>query len=271
MATAHQYTEYGSNAYYNSYYGQQQYPTNYYPSYDSATGQIQPQTYAAESYSQHHYGQPQSQAQTTVAQSNYGYQQQMTEQTANYNQYYYSQYDYTQAQISYHHQQMAANNKSAVSTQAQSQKRKLSTLDNDEEDNSKTSVSDSPALRALLTNPAKKLKYTPTYYNNGVVSPPSTNYDRIVPEIVPPSPNKTDDSIDFLDQNLSLNHIQPSPSSQSIIDRISTPPLSPKEESKTAASSPSHSNPAVNQSWMQNGTDTGTFTHKCRYICRQNF
>ncbi|XP_055586775.1 segmentation protein fushi tarazu [Uranotaenia lowii] len=121
------------------------------------------------------------------------------------------------------------------------------------------SQEDSPALRALLTNPAKKLKYKPGYSSTSILSPIS---DRSVPEIIPPSPNKTDDSIDSilecassgfdaLESNFSLSHHQrhhftnpaaqpPAPSSTASSnygDGVSTPPLSPKYP-ETATSSP---------------------------------
>ena len=268
MAAA-QFSDYSSN-YYSSYYNQfnqQQYPMSYYPTYES--NQTQHQNYAEPTTYSQHYGQQQQQQPTTqqtqpqnsLNANNYGYHQLSDNQNLqNYNQYYYP-YElnhYNHQQQSY---QQTDDAKSLSSTSSSSQSSSLKRKLNQDEDEDKAEGNDSPALRALLTNPAKKLKYTPAYYN-GVVSPASSNYDRIVPEIVPPSPNKTDDSIDFLDQNLSLNHIHPSPSSQSIIDRISTPPLSPKEDgpSKTAASSPSHSNSnnsAVNQNWIQNGAEAG--------------
>ncbi|XP_058447790.1 segmentation protein fushi tarazu [Malaya genurostris] len=114
---------------------------------------------------------------------------------------------------------------------------------------------DSPALRALLTNPAKKLKYIPGYSSSGVISLMSPISDRMVPEIVPPSPNKTNDSIDSIlecanngfetsiqndNVNFSLNHYS-NPPTASTYDGVSTPPLSPKD-SDIATSSPSVDN-----------------------------
>jgi hypothetical protein len=138
---------------------------------------------------------------------------------------------------------------------------------------------DSPALRALLTNPLKKLKYSP-YYFYGNVSPVSSTdvpptqkrvdssandsfnsstskCDHRVPDTNPLSPNKTDDSIEYLeydknhisqhqqkpykdgyetnppsvDNMLSQHLTQTSPSLKSpmrhLVEVIATPPLSP--------------------------------------------
>ncbi|XP_053668228.1 segmentation protein fushi tarazu [Anopheles marshallii] len=135
-------------------------------------------------------------------------------------------------------------------------------------------TTDSPALRALLTNPAKKLKYNPHYASgmrknlvrraaatigcsNGIVSPAAS--DRIVPDIVPLSPNKTDDSIDSLLDTTSKNGVDTTrganytlhnlgqPSTPNY-DGVSTPPLSPKDM-ECAISSQT----LTGQSWNQNG------------------
>uniref|UniRef100_A0A182J7H2 Uncharacterized protein n=1 Tax=Anopheles atroparvus TaxID=41427 RepID=A0A182J7H2_ANOAO len=157
-------------------------------------------------------------------------------------------------------------------------KRKCSSEDYDEDgaEQRKTEDSkpaDSPALRALLTNPAKKLKYNPHYASvvgnavghrsgtecgNGVLSPAS---DRIVPDIGPLSPNKTDDSIESLldntkhgfeaaeGANFVLSHIaQPGTPAY---DGVSTPPLSPKDL-ESAVSSPQLSMSEAGK-WSQNG------------------
>ncbi|XP_049280735.1 homeobox protein Hox-B5-like [Anopheles funestus] len=135
-------------------------------------------------------------------------------------------------------------------------------------------TTDSPALRALLTNPAKKLKYNPHYANgakkntvhragatmgcsNGILSPAAS--DRIVPDIVPLSPNKTDDSIDSLLDNTSKHgvdmaqganytlHNLGQPSTPNY-DGVSTPPLSPKDMESAISSQG-----LTGQSWNQNG------------------
>ncbi|XP_052863900.1 segmentation protein fushi tarazu [Anopheles cruzii] len=114
----------------------------------------------------------------------------------------------------------------------------------DDENSVKCPEQDSPALRALLTNPAKKLKYNPHYARAGTLtgsaslSPAAS--DRLVPDIVPMSPNKTDDSIDSLLESATkhdyeslgegpkfgLAHLgQPGTPRY---DGVSTPPLSPK-------------------------------------------
>lgn len=107
---------------------------------------------------------------------------------------------------------------------------------------------DSPALRALLTNPAKKLRYNPGYSTCNVTKIMSPISDRTVPEIVPPSPNKTEDSIDsFLDCatdttqniNFSLNHSAGTPSKLLNYDGVSTPPSSPKDADFAVSSLPS--------------------------------
>lgn len=107
---------------------------------------------------------------------------------------------------------------------------------------------DSPALRALLTNPAKKLKYSPTYYFNGKTSPVTStisskstdNPSKLSPSIQDPyqwnmtcynppyaaqshqnynfaqfhqnsailSPNKTEDSVDYLDYAMKKDTIE---------------------------------------------------------------
>ncbi|XP_053682656.1 segmentation protein fushi tarazu-like [Sabethes cyaneus] len=127
----------------------------------------------------------------------------------------------------------------------QTKKRKL--------DNSCTPNEDSPALRALLTNPSKKLRYTPGYNSCGVTNMMSPISDRVVPEIVPPSPNKTNDSIDSIlecansgfetslrndGMNFSLNHYSNPPTASSF-DGVSTPPLSPKDLDTSLSKSPS--------------------------------
>ncbi|XP_052891184.1 segmentation protein fushi tarazu [Anopheles moucheti] len=135
-------------------------------------------------------------------------------------------------------------------------------------------TTDSPALRALLTNPAKKLKYNPHYANgmrknlvrragvtmgcsNGILSPAAS--DRIVPDIVPLSPNKTDDSIDSLLDNTSKQGVDTTQGANYTLhnlgqpttpnyDGVSTPPLSPKDM-ESAISSQTR----TDQSWNQNG------------------
>uniref|UniRef100_A0A182NN42 Homeobox domain-containing protein n=1 Tax=Anopheles dirus TaxID=7168 RepID=A0A182NN42_9DIPT len=158
---------------------------------------------------------------------------------------------------------------------SQATKRKHSEESDEPASSEENNTNDSPALRALLTNPAKKLKYNPHYTNvaakggsigragmlmgcnNGVLSPAAS--DRIVPDTVPLSPNKTDDSIDSLLDNTSkqdfevlqsaafaLNHLR-QPSTPNY-DGVSTPPLSPKDL-ESAISSPG----LVGKCWMQNG------------------
>uniref|UniRef100_A0A182QMC1 Homeobox domain-containing protein n=1 Tax=Anopheles farauti TaxID=69004 RepID=A0A182QMC1_9DIPT len=153
-------------------------------------------------------------------------------------------------------------------------KRKHSEETNELPSSGENNTNDSPALRALLTNPAKKLKYNPHYTtvaakgiagptgmmmgcNNGVLSPAAS--DRILPDAIPLSPNKTDDSIDSLLDNTSkqgfeaiqganfvLNHLR-QPSTPNY-DGVSTPPLSPKDL-ESAISSPG----LVAKCWIQNG------------------
>ncbi|XP_055537944.1 segmentation protein fushi tarazu [Wyeomyia smithii] len=116
---------------------------------------------------------------------------------------------------------------------------------------------DSPALRALLTNPSKKLKYTPGYTSCGVINMMSPISDRIAPEIVPPSPNKTNDSIDSILEcansgfetslqndsvGFSLNHHYSNPPTATSFDGVSTPPLSPKDLDISLSKSPSAAN-----------------------------
>jgi hypothetical protein len=144
-------------------------------------------------------------------------------------------------------------------------------------------ASDSPALRALLTNPTKKLKYSPFYFYPGYanLSPvssteaPKSITDRQVPDNNPLSPNKTDDSIDFLefetkqtktykdgyetnppsvDDRMTQPIHEKSPMHH-LVEAIATPPLSPPTNQhqnavygeKYAASSPS-----VGSDWQQN-------------------
>nr|XP_019535514.2 segmentation protein fushi tarazu [Aedes albopictus] len=117
----------------------------------------------------------------------------------------------------------------------ESMKRKLS-HDND----------DSPALRALLTNPAKKLKYNPGYSACTITNSLSSVNDHIVPEFIPPSPNKTDDSIDSILETVNSGFdIKSQPNTKTTTpilvpsyECVSTPPLSPKYVD-SAASSPS--------------------------------
>ncbi|XP_050069618.1 segmentation protein fushi tarazu [Anopheles maculipalpis] len=135
-------------------------------------------------------------------------------------------------------------------------------------------ATDSPALRALLTNPAKKLKYNPHYANgvrketvrrtamtigcnSGILSPAAS--DRIVPDIVPLSPNKTDDSIDSLLDNTSKHGVDTTQGENYTIhnvgqpstpnyDGVSTPPLSPKDMESAISS-----HGLAGHSWNQNG------------------
>ncbi|XP_053674385.1 segmentation protein fushi tarazu [Anopheles nili] len=147
---------------------------------------------------------------------------------------------------------------------------------------------DYPALRALLTNPAKKLKYNPHYTsapvklsgpapvvgcNNGVLSPASS--DRLVPDIVPLSPNKTNDSIDSLLDNSSkygleavqnasfiMNHLQ-QPDTPNY-DGVSTPPLSPKDMESAVSS------PMIAEKMSQNGDSEGNRKEASKRI-RQSY
>ncbi|XP_065093466.1 segmentation protein fushi tarazu [Ochlerotatus camptorhynchus] len=97
-----------------------------------------------------------------------------------------------------------------------------------------TSIEDSPALRALLTNPAKKLKYNPGYSTSNATDIMLSPSDHIVPEFIPPSPNKTEDSIDsFLENGLqnntkSLTLTTPARVIVPSYECVSTPPVSPK-------------------------------------------
>lgn len=177
---------------------------------------------------------------------------------------------------------------------------------------SESSNDDSPALRFLLTNPQKKLKYTPSYSINGFKkttpvsrelevpkneqdtilnefldrspycerdSPLSTDFYKPVsmkksPETILPSPNRTEDSLDFNEftpkmQNHSVKDGYES-MTQQFYNNISgmqsatgvgTPPLSPKEAGplngdKSAMSSPT----SMNYNWM-NGCDAGNFIY----------
>lgn len=169
-------------------------------------------------------------------------------------------------------------------------------------------VSDAPALRALLTNPSKKLKYSPNYFQNANSTPDSSSftatqaesqqrisnsyqnwsayYNANCPTSTNPqflSPNKTDNSLDYIDfaaknhtldrngsqaiipmQNVSsavtCNNFgrqfldTPSPQSR-FADSMSTPPLSPNEDGqnsinfdKSAISSPDNKS----GTWLQN-------------------
>uniref|UniRef100_A0A182T613 Homeobox domain-containing protein n=1 Tax=Anopheles maculatus TaxID=74869 RepID=A0A182T613_9DIPT len=137
-----------------------------------------------------------------------------------------------------------------------------------------SNATDSPALRALLTNPAKKLKYNPHYANglrketvrrsattmgcnSGILSPAAS--DRIVPDIVPLSPNKTDDSIDSLLDNTSKHGVDTTQGENYTLhnlgqpttpnyDGVSTPPLSPKDMESAISS-----HGLAGHSWNQNG------------------
>ncbi|XP_062540080.1 homeobox protein Hox-A5-like [Armigeres subalbatus] len=107
---------------------------------------------------------------------------------------------------------------------------------------------DSPALRALLTNPAKKLKYNPGYSASTITDSMVPANDRIVPEFIPPSPNKTDDSIDSILEIANTGFesrsypgakaVTSSTTVEPSYECVSTPPLSPKY-ADSAASSPS--------------------------------
>uniref|UniRef100_A0A182VPY5 Homeobox domain-containing protein n=1 Tax=Anopheles minimus TaxID=112268 RepID=A0A182VPY5_9DIPT len=152
-------------------------------------------------------------------------------------------------------------------------------------------TTDSPALRALLTNPAKKLKYNPHYVkrtsknmvrgaeaaigcNDGILSPAAS--DRIVPDIVPLSPNKTDDSIDSLLDNTSKHgadtmhganytlHNLGQPTTPNY-DGVSTPPLSPKDMESAISSQA-----LAGQSWNQNG-DSGELPKEASKRTRQSY
>lgn len=174
-------------------------------------------------------------------------------------------------------------------------------------------VADAPALRALLTNPSKKLKYSPTYFQNLKATPESSSFSTTQaesqqgisnsyqywngyyntnsttssnPQFL--SPNKTDDSLDYLDfapksytkdrngsqaitpiQNvpsaMTCNNFGFAPSPQSrFVDSISTPPLSPNEDvqnainfDKSAISSPNN----TSGTWLQNEP-------VCKYLAR---
>ncbi|XP_035902684.1 segmentation protein fushi tarazu [Anopheles stephensi] len=137
-----------------------------------------------------------------------------------------------------------------------------------------SNATDSPALRALLTNPAKKLKYNPHYAsgvakdtvrrtattmgcNSGILSPAAS--DRIVPDIVPLSPNKTDDSIDSLLDNTSKHGVDTTQGENYTLhslgqpatpnyDGVSTPPLSPKDMESAISS-----HGLAGHVWNQNG------------------
>ncbi|XP_049548092.1 segmentation protein fushi tarazu [Anopheles darlingi] len=151
----------------------------------------------------------------------------------------------------------------AIKSTATKRKCPTNNEDTDEEGPDPASVKgvvtqDSPALRALLTNPAKKLKYNPHYIavtnrggsmpagcGTGILSPAS---DRIVPDIIPISPNKTDDSIDSLldsakhgyesmeGMKIALSHLTQPATPR--FDGVSTPPLSPKDLESALSSSP---------------------------------
>uniref|UniRef100_A0A182M3Q8 Homeobox domain-containing protein n=1 Tax=Anopheles culicifacies TaxID=139723 RepID=A0A182M3Q8_9DIPT len=150
---------------------------------------------------------------------------------------------------------------------------------------------DSPALRALLTNPAKKLKYNPHYVksasknnarradaaigcNNGILSPAAS--DRIVPDIIPLSPNKTDDSIDSLLDNTSKHVVDTTYGANYSLqilgqpttpnyDCVSTPPLSPKDMESAISSQA-----LAGQSWNQNG-DSEEFPKEASKRTRQSY
>ncbi|XP_058056240.1 segmentation protein fushi tarazu [Anopheles bellator] len=122
--------------------------------------------------------------------------------------------------------------------------KRKSSADHDEASSVASPEQDSPALRALLTNPAKKLKYNPHYARTGTLtgcgtaslSPAAS--DRLVPDIVPMSPNKTDDSIDsLLDSAAKHDYESLEGPKYGLLgqhpgtpgyDGVSTPPLSPK-------------------------------------------
>ncbi|XP_058121645.1 segmentation protein fushi tarazu [Anopheles ziemanni] len=180
---------------------------------------------------------------------------------------------------------------------APAEKRKCSAEeDQDEADERRgtdveSKTTDSPALRALLTNPAKKLKYNPHYASvaskasfqrpgaecgNGVLSPAS---DRIVPDIAPLSPNKTDDSIDSLLDNTKhgyeaaegthyvMSHlVQPRTPSY---DGVSTPPLSPKDL-ESVVSSPRLSLSEAGK-WPQNGDSEASLNKEATKRTRQSY
>ncbi|XP_055622437.1 segmentation protein fushi tarazu [Toxorhynchites rutilus septentrionalis] len=156
-------------------------------------------------------------------------------------------------------------------TQPESNKRKLVT---------QSSHEDSPALRALLTNPAKKLRYNPDYSSSDVTNIMSPMSDRMEPEVISPSPNKTNDSIDSVlegcnnrfetsiqngNVNFSLRHYANS-ATASNYDGVSTPPLSPKD-SDIASSSPSTEAPITGM----NADDTAAVSKETTKRTRQSY
>lgn len=252
-ATAHAY---GSSPY--QYHGNEQYnPSQYY----SGTQQT-------------HYSQYQNQLD---AYYNYQYHT-MGHAHGTANTSFDSSAPYPQGQLSldsvgsegaYRRKSLEAASKSSAA------KRKCPTNNEDtDEEESSASAKDSPALRALLTNPAKKLKYNPHYVavtnrasmpagcGSGILSPAS---DRIVPDIIPISPNKTDDSIDSLldsakhgydsmeGMKIALSHLSQPATPR--FDGVSTPPLSPKDLESALSSSPRL--PEESGKWPQNGDTDG--------------
>ncbi|XP_035782166.1 segmentation protein fushi tarazu-like [Anopheles albimanus] len=265
-ATAHAY---GSSPY--QYHGNEQYnPSQYY----SGTQQT-------------HYSQYQNQLD---AYYNYQYHTMgHTHVTANTS--FDSSAPYPQGQLSldsvgsegaYRRKSLEAASKSSAT------KRKCPTNNEDtDEEESSASAKDSPALRALLTNPAKKLKYNPHYVavtnrasmpagcGSGILSPAS---DRIVPDIIPISPNKTDDSIDSLldsakhgydsmeGMKIALSHLSQPATPR--FDGVSTPPLSPKDLESALSSSPRL--PEESGKWPQNG-DTDERAKETAKRTRQSY
>ncbi|XP_050092050.1 segmentation protein fushi tarazu [Anopheles aquasalis] len=174
-----------------------------------------------------------------------------------------------------------------VAAKSTAAKRKCPTTNNEDtdEEGSSASAKDSPALRALLTNPAKKLKYNPHYVavtanraagcGTGILSPAS---DRIVPDIIPISPNKTDDSIDSLldsakhgyesmdGMKIALSHLTQPATPR--FDGVSTPPLSPKDLESALSSSPRL--PEESGKWTQNG-DTDERAKETAKRTRQSY
>lgn len=172
-------------------------------------------------------------------------------------------------------------------------------------------VTDAPALRALLTNPSKKLKYSPTYFQNGKATADSSFFTATQaeshhgisnsyqywngyyntnsnPQFL--SPNKTDDSLDYVDfaaknntmdingsnaiipmqnvpsgmtcNNFGRQFLDAASPQSRFVDSISTPPLSPNEDEQTtinfdksAISSPDNKS----GTWLQNEP-------MCKYI-----